>query len=57
VKVGDWVTKPRGYPYPGTVVAVFETLDGVQRVVVESMLAPGMLHIFAPEQLEVVEHR
>lgn len=51
------VTKPKGYPYPGTVVAVFETLAGETRLVVESDLAPGMLHIFTPAQLLPVARR
>ena len=49
--VGTKVTKPYGYPYPGTVVAAFQTLSGCPRYVVESERAPGMLHIFAGEQL------
>ena len=45
--VGTKVTKPSGYPYPGTVVAAFQTLSGCPRYVVESERAPGMLHIFS----------
>lgn len=51
-QIGDRVWKPRGYVYPGTVVSVFENLAGDVRLVVESDLAPGMLHIFSPTQLE-----
>ena len=48
---GDRVVKLRGYPFPGVVLAVFLTSAGATRVVVESDAAPGMLHIFNPEQL------
>lgn len=51
-QVGDLVEKPRGYPFPGTVVAAFMVAAG-QRYVVESELAPGMLHIFSPAQLKL----
>ena len=51
-EVGDLVTKPKGYPFPGKVVSIFPKLDGELRVVVESIVAPGLLHIFAPNQLE-----
>ena len=53
LKVGEKVVKPRGYPYPGTIVAVFTTRSGEERVVVESDILPGMLHIFAPSQVVV----
>ncbi|MCL1799967.1 MAG: PGDYG domain-containing protein [Promicromonosporaceae bacterium] len=49
---GDRVTKPSGYPFPGTVVAAFPKLDGEWRYVVESDPAPGLLHIFAGSQLK-----
>jgi hypothetical protein len=39
------------YAFDGTVVALFEKLDGAERVVVESQLIPGLLHIFAPHQM------
>lgn len=55
MKVGDAVIKLHGYGFPGTVVAVFRKLDGEQRVVVESALSPGLLHIFSPTQLAVSE--
>ena len=48
---GTDVYKRQGYPYPGTVVAAFQTLSGCPRYVVESERAPGMLHIFSGEQL------
>lgn len=49
----DHVVKPRGYPFPGLVVAKFTTRAGDVRYVVESDLAPGMLHIFTASQLEL----
>lgn len=51
IQVGMTVTKPKGYPFDSTVVAIFNKLDGETRVVCESHAIPGMLHIFAPSQL------
>lgn len=56
LKKGDLVKKIEGYPFPGQVVAVFKTLAGQQRVVVECT-APavrGCLHIYNPLQLRAV---
>jgi hypothetical protein len=55
--VGDTVIKPVGYPFPGTVLAVFATSTGAIRIVVESRTAPGLLHIFSPEQVELAPER
>jgi hypothetical protein len=52
-KVGDKVYKPKGYKFPGTVVAVFTTTSGDIRIVAE-MNENGMLHIFNENQLEKV---
>lgn len=54
MQVGDKVQKVRGYSWPGIVVAVFETLEGQTRVVVECTVSEvrGALHIYSPEQLE-----
>lgn len=49
--VGDRVTKTTGYAFDGIVRAVFAKGDGETRVVVESSVIVGMLHIFAPTQL------
>jgi hypothetical protein len=49
-KVGDRVTKPTGYGFPGTVVSVFNTLNGQTRYVVE-MDQFHLLHIFNEDQL------
>jgi hypothetical protein len=51
--IGDRVQKTRGYGWPGVVVAVFATLGGDCRVVVECDVPQvrGALHIYAPEQL------
>ena len=56
-KVGDAVNKVRGYKFPGIVVAVFKTIRGEERLVVECMVpqVEGMLHIFSPENLEADE--
>lgn len=50
--IGSKVIKPEGYPFPGEVRAVFTTKEGLWRYVVESSLAPGLMHIFAPVQIE-----
>lgn len=56
MKVGDRVQKVRGYKWPGIVVAVFNTLAGERRVVVECTVpeVTGALHIYNEEQLKVV---
>lgn len=48
--VGDTVDKRAGYRFPGTIVAAFETLAGMERYVVE-MDVFGLLHIFNEDQL------
>ena len=55
--LGDKVEKVSGYKWPGIVVAVFDTLAGERRVVVECT-APevaGALHIYNEKQLAIVE--
>ena len=53
--VGDRVRKVKGYQWPGEVVAVFTTLDGKPRYVVECTVpeVAGALHIYNGEQLEL----
>ena len=51
--VGALVEKPKGYPFPGTVVSAFGNLAGEPRYVVENDLAPGMLHIFSGSQITI----
>lgn len=52
-KLGDKVVKVSGYKWPGEVVAVFLTIDGKERIVVECTVPEvrGALHIYAPEQI------
>lgn len=54
-QVGDLVSKPSGYAFDGTIVAVFENLSGEVRVVAELTTAngKGMLHIFSEAQLDL----
>lgn len=52
MNVGDHVNKLKGYKFPSTVVAIFQTTAGETRVVAE-LDGYGLLHIFAPEQLAV----
>ena len=53
-KTGDRVNKLKGYEFPGTVVSVFVTTAGETRLVVE-MDIYGLLHIFNPSQLKIIE--
>lgn len=55
LKVGMKVRKITGYHFESTIVSVFNKLDGSERVVCESDAIPGLLHIFAPRQLTVVD--
>lgn len=50
-KIGDRVYKPKGYKFPGIIVAIFQTTSGETRIVAE-MVDNGMLHIFNESQLE-----
>jgi hypothetical protein len=56
-KIGDKVEKFSGYKWPGIVVAVFDTLAGERRVVVECTAADvaGALHIYNEKQLTLVD--
>ncbi len=56
VKVGDLVRKPRGYGFPGIVVAAFYNTQGEERYVVEARGEgyEGMLHIFNGEQIQKI---
>jgi hypothetical protein len=56
-KIGDKVEKVTGYKWPGVVVAVFDTLAGQRRVVVEctAEAVQGALHIYNENQLKIVE--
>lgn len=57
MKPGDRVEKVRGYKWPGVIVASFSTIGGQRRLVVECTVpeVAGALHIYAPDQLRVVE--
>ena len=50
--VGDRVRKVKGYAFDGEIRALFTTKSSEIRVVVESEVIPGLLHIFSPNQLE-----
>lgn len=54
--VGDRVEKSAGYQWPGVVVAVFETIGGKTRYVVECTVpeVAGALHIYSPNQIRLV---
>jgi hypothetical protein len=54
-QVGDEVEKVRGYRWPGKVVAVFTTLAGERRVVVECTVpeVAGALRIYSPDQIRL----
>lgn len=55
-EVGDKVEKCTGdYHLEGVVVAVFKTLSGKHRYVVEHQpLAPGLLHIYSAQNLRKI---
>lgn len=58
MKVGDLVTKPKGYSFEGEVRSVFTNKKGDTRIVAEHLdsqteESSGMLHIFSPKQLEI----
>jgi hypothetical protein len=57
VKIGDTVEKISGYKWPGIIVAVFKTIDGKVRIVVECTVPEvrGALHIYNPEQLTIID--
>jgi len=55
LQVGMKVYKLSGYAFDSTVVAVFRKLDGETRVVCESDVIPGLLHIFSPQQVRPIE--
>jgi hypothetical protein len=54
-QVGDEVEKVRGYGWPGKIVAIFTTLAGEQRVVVECTVpeVAGALHSYSPDQIRL----
>jgi hypothetical protein len=54
-QAGDEVEKVRGYRWPGKIVAVFTTLAGEQRIVVECTVpeVAGALHIYSPDQIRL----
>ena len=56
IGVGTRVEKTSGYKWPGTVVAVFTTLSGEIRYVVECTVPEisGALHIYNKQQLKAV---
>jgi hypothetical protein len=55
--IGDKVEKTSGYKWPGVVVAVFDTLAGERRVVVECTVpeVSGALHIYNEKQIMKIE--
>lgn len=52
-KIGDRVSKPKGYSFDGVIVSVFKTKKDDVRYVAE--FDNGMLHIFNESQLELDE--
>lgn len=59
MKLDDKVEKIKGYKWPGVIVADFLTTKGERRLVVECSVpeVAGALHIYAPEQLQVVDEQ
>jgi len=57
-KIGERVYKELGYMFVGTIVAVFTTLEGLDRIVVQMDHASnggGLLHIFNPNQFCLID--
>lgn len=52
IRIGDRVSKKRGYSFIGTVQSVFTKRNGEIRIVVE-MDCTGMLHIYSPQDVEL----
>ena len=55
IELHSKVRKIKGYKFEGVVVADFVTIAGKRRIVVDN--GDGLLHIFSPEQLELVEEK
>lgn len=56
--VDDEVIKNKGkYDFHSTVQAVFQNRDGDTRLVCESIDMDGLLHIFSPEQMELLKRK
>lgn len=58
-KIRDKVRKLKGYNFIGVVVSVFNNLSGEERLVIELVNkccgnGDKMLHIFNPEQVEII---
>ena len=54
LKIGDLVRKKQGFPFWGTLVSIFKTHAGLDRVVVDFMNM-GMLHIYSLDHIEKIE--
>lgn len=55
-QVGDIVAKSSGYRFPGVIVAIYRTLKGEARVVVEctAEACEGIQHIYNFDQIRLV---
>ena len=58
MKIGDKITKSKGYAFEGEIVAIFKNTKGQVRIVAEhygsqTETSGGMLHIFSESQLEI----
>lgn len=49
------VVKTKGYRFVGTIQTVFKNTAGDWRIVVESIHAPGMLHIYMCDQVRLMQ--
>lgn len=58
MQVGDRFRKISGYRFEGVIVSIFTNLKGETRIVGElvGQNGAGMLHIFAPNQIEILPY-
>lgn len=59
MKIGDKFRKIKGYTFIGEIRAIFTNRKGEPRIVGELVNEGGngdsMLHVFVPEQIEIIE--
>lgn len=56
MKIGDKFKKLTGYRFEGVIVSIFTNTKGEERIVGELVgeNGAGMLHIFSPNQIQII---